>query len=250
MAIDLLKKLNGNQYGIFHQWIESLHRGPRIAWYPSAGGDFRDLLFLHSQLHHDGEPAVPDLFLHTDYWMPSEWDLSVGKVLLADGRTTISVADVEELPRLDLPLDPRLVDFPQGTAGTGRVLFMRLLVKSALLGTFERPVLYAFVENAALVRRIAWPAGAVFSHLIHVRYGGGCGGSRTAGEWLRHTLTPLGVELLISDGRSNICPADDLIREFYPDIWRPIPALRHVRTVKGESWSNHGDVQWFIVGRG
>jgi hypothetical protein len=181
--------------------------------------------------------------------MDSESDFSAGTVFLNDGRTTISIADVEELPRLDLPLDPGLVHFPQGTHGIGRILFMRLLVQSTLLGTFERPLLYAFVDNAAFVGRIAWPAGAVFSHLIHVRYGGGFGGSKTAGGWLQHTLTPLGVELLISDGHSKMRPADDLIREFYPEIWRPVPALRHVRTVPSESWSNHRDVQWFIVGR-
>jgi hypothetical protein len=170
--------------------------------------------------------------------------------LLDDGRTTISLVDVEELPALLTPLHAGIVDFPDGGVGTGRVLVMRLLVESTLLGAFERPVLYAFIENSAFAGRIASPAGAAFSHLIHVRYGGGFGGSKTAGGWLQYALAALSVELFISDGSTDMRPADDLIRQLYPHIWRPVPPLLHVRTVPSTSWSDHGDVQWHVVTRG
>src|SRR5271166_4568689 len=150
MSLQLLRELNGDRRGSVFRWMESLEAAPRIAWYPSAGGDFRDLLFLHPRLQCEPEPVVPDLFLHTDYhWTREDDDFSVGGILLDDGRTAVSIADVEELPPLPVRLDPGLVYNAKGSAWTGRVLFMRLLVNSTLLGAFERPVLYAFVENAA-----------------------------------------------------------------------------------------------------
>jgi hypothetical protein len=249
MSLELLEKLNGDRSGSLHRWIDALHSDPRIAWYPSAGNDFRDLLFLHTQLHHEQEPAVPDLFLHTDYWMSPDWDFSVGRVLHDDGRTSVIIAEVQDLPRQDLPLDPRLVDFPEARAWTGRVLFMRLLVNSTKLGTFERLVLYAFVENAAFIGLIARPARAVFSHLIHVRYGVAFGGSKSAGGWLQHTLTTLGCEVFISDGCTDMRPADTAIRNSYPEIWRPVPTLHRARKVASRSWSDNGDVNWLVLGR-
>ncbi len=251
MSLKLLKRLNDNRRGPLRRWLETLDCAPRIAWYPSAGFDFRDLLFLQTELHREHDPTVPDLFLHTDCWLYGDWDFSEGKVLFEDPRTSVTISEIEVLPRLNLNVDPRLVYRPDAKAGTNtdQVVFMRLLVKSKRFGTFERPVLYAFVENAAFIGSIAQPAGAVFSHIIHVRYGGGFGGSTSAGGWLQHTLTTLGCELYITDGSTELCPADTMIRERYPDIWRPVPPLAHIRTVPGKSWSDHGDVQWLIVGR-
>jgi hypothetical protein len=251
MSLQLLIKLNGDRRGGLFRWMESLEAAPRIAWYPSAGGDFRDLLFLHARLQCELEPAVPDLFLHTDYhWARENEDFSVGGILFDDGRTVVSIAEVEELPPLALPLDAGLVHFPEGSAWTGRVRFMRLLVNSTLLGAFERPVLYAFVENAAFIGRTARPVSATFTHVIQVRHGGGFGGGTSKGGWLRHTLTSLGCELFISDGQTDLHAADARIHHRYPKIWDPVPPLHLVRTVPSESWSNHGDVQWFVVDRG
>lgn len=250
MSLKLLRQLNGNCRGSLFRWIKSLEVAPRIAWYPSAGGDFRDLLFLHPQRQLAPEPPVPDLFLHTDYnWTRENEDLSMGRVLLDDGRTSVAIADVEELPPLILPLDPELVHFPAGSTWTGRVLFMHLLVNSTLLGTFERPVLYAFVENAAFIGRTARPVGATFTHVIQVRHGGGFGGGNSTGAWLPHALTSLGCELFISDGYTDLGAADARIHRRYPKIWDPVPPLHHIRTVPGESWSDHGDVKWFVVDR-
>jgi len=49
MCKQFLKELNGDRKGKFAGVIRDLPDSPRIAWYPSAGVDFRDLLYLSSQ---------------------------------------------------------------------------------------------------------------------------------------------------------------------------------------------------------
>lgn len=54
MSKELLSNLNGNKSGHLKRFIDEFDGDPRIAWYPSAGTDFRALLYQHpsySQLH-------------------------------------------------------------------------------------------------------------------------------------------------------------------------------------------------------
>ncbi|MFM7758156.1 MAG: hypothetical protein ACKO6J_04405, partial [Crocinitomicaceae bacterium] len=64
---------NGNRRGLFKQFLASFSGNPRIAWYPSAGEDFRALMYLNDAFSlrepcKGIEPAAPDLFLYTDYF--------------------------------------------------------------------------------------------------------------------------------------------------------------------------------------
>lgn len=73
MSIEFLKSLNGHNRGALRDWIDRLDREPRIAWYPSAGEDFRDLMYLHPRFRQRSpamqpEPPAPDIFLHSDYF--------------------------------------------------------------------------------------------------------------------------------------------------------------------------------------
>jgi hypothetical protein len=129
MSLELLNALKGQTKGAFHRYLESLHGEPRIAWYPSAGDDFRDLLYLSTAYSKwnpvEHEPSPPDFFLHTDYfpWKSSTFCDSYN--IHKDERTKVSIRDreIEELPRCDLPLDPGIVD-SDGSIATGRVIFM------------------------------------------------------------------------------------------------------------------------------
>ena len=51
MSIEFLQSLNGHNRGALRNWLDRLDHEPRIAWYPSAGEDFRDLMYL--------QPAAP-----------------------------------------------------------------------------------------------------------------------------------------------------------------------------------------------
>lgn len=116
MSNQFLEHLNGENRGAFRRWLDGLSGEPRIAWYPSSGGDFRDLLYLHGNYAKlsppsEIEPPPPDLYLHTDY-SPGFSGFSGGQKLHEDTRTTIKVREVEELPRLSLPQDRGIVYAP------------------------------------------------------------------------------------------------------------------------------------------
>ena len=265
--------------------LESLPLGrePRVLWYPSAGDDFRDLLYLNEAWLGPcaDDPAPPDLYLHTDYY---PWDDSTfldSRRVFDDGKTEVHVLDLAELAVPRLPVAPRLVDFPRGNVATGRGVFLRLRVTSTVLGTFERLVLYFFVENAAYCAKVLLPSAVRVTHLVNVRYGGGLGGGgKSSGRWMELVLGRLGVEVLISDARlerSGVYPsgyrspaqdrivprgitrtprlADDLRPlEVFPEPAEatadPEPLqLRLYRLLQSSSWSGHGSVGWYRVER-
>ncbi|OGB69821.1 MAG: hypothetical protein A2486_04435 [Burkholderiales bacterium RIFOXYC12_FULL_65_23] len=251
MSIEFLQSLNGLNRGPFRDWLDRLDHEPRIAWYPSAGEDFRDLMYLHPGFRElspaaQPEPAAPSIFLHSDYFPWKSSRFLDSRWLYRDHRTHISVKAVEELPRLDLPLDPGIVHFPEGSSATGRVLFMQLEVNSDPLGCFSVPLIYAFVENAALCATRMLPHQARVSHIVHVRSGGGlCGGGYTNGACLLQSLERLQCELFISDGHLQHRSGDDRALALFPNLAGPQASLLDpIRMLPGTSWSHHGDVSW------
>jgi hypothetical protein len=257
MSMALLQQLNGGARGRFYRYLERLgDRCPRIAWYPSSGEDLRDLLFLsapYQQLSPSQaggpEPAPPDLFVHTDYfpWVHSTF-MDTSK-LFGDGRSSIWLNDVEELPRLHLPLDRRLVDFPDGSYATNHAVFGLASVVSDRLGEFKVPLLYLFCENTAFFASMALPLRARFSHVVRVRYGSGCGGGRSAGAWIRYALGAIGAEALIPDTEFHDLETDCAL-EAYPEIRDVLaePVLTEVRKVPGTAWAYPHDIGWYSVG--
>lgn len=256
MSRSLLLHLNGNTNGRLLSWLNRFDGDPRIAWYPSAGQDFRDLLYLSPQYARDfpgsePDPRCPDLFIHTDYFPWSHSAFLDSPLLHRDGRTSVRVSHIEELPRLDLPLDAEIVHFPEGSDATGRVVFMELEVASDLLGSFTVPLIYAFVENAAFCAQTLLPNQAAISHVVHVRYGGGCGGGSASGIWLLNVLRQLNCECLISDGHYYRQRGDERAWQLYPQLRGDGVAHpgKTIRIVRGEAWSCHGDVSWQVQDR-
>lgn len=259
MSKKLLLELNGRNDGAFRKWLSSFTGEPRIAWYPSAGEDFRDLLYLHPKFAElrpasKPEPRSPDIFLHTDYFPWSTSTFLDTPVIHSDDRTSIFIKSMEELPCRDLPLDEQIVAFPNGSHATGRVLFLELNVGSHLLGDFSVPVIYGFVENAAFCARVALPQEARFSHIIHVRFGGGCGGGGlSSGTWLLNVLPQLHCEVFITDGHyakgQGRQSGDERTYARYPSLAgsEDDSQFESIRVVHSEGWSGHGDVSWNLV---
>ena len=235
MSKELLRSLNGNMKGRFHQWLEKFEGESRIAWYPSAGKDLRDVLYLSSAYDElskgkdvghfsgiDGRNKVepPNIFIHTDYLGP--W--LRGSVVYTDEETRITIAHSERLPDLCLPLSPELVAFPKRKYTTDRVLFLELNVESRLFGSYTVPLIYAVVENSAFCVEKALAMNANFSHIMHIRYGGGCGGGgHSKGDWLENVLKPLNCEMYIAD-YSKSC---DYLK--YYDKWSGLYDIKEFR---------------------
>lgn len=260
MTMSLLQSLNVNRTPAFSRFLAGFDREPNICWYPSAGHDFRDLLYL-SRAFAEHDPATgpeadpPDLFLHTDYYPYERSAFLDHPVVHIDTRTVIRVVKIEEVARIPLPRHPELIDFPEPNVASGRIVYLRLSAHSDRLGTLsDAHVLYAFVENTAFCAEVMIPRGARLSHLVHVRYGGGgFGGGSAGGAWLSGVIGRLGCRTLITDGRlGNWQRGDHEALRLYPALSGADgpPPGRVIRTVPSVSWSGHGDVSWVLVGEG
>jgi hypothetical protein len=248
----LLNRLNGQQKGAFFNYqAEWKRKGrlPRMAWYPSSGTDLRDLLYLNPAFLQGREDAVlpPDLFIHTDYFPWQNSTFLDSKEVFNDRHTRIRVVDIEELPRLHLPLSPELVNLDQGSSATHRVVFLQLEVTSKHLGNLKAPLLYVFAENSAFAD-FAMRHGARFTHCIHVRFGGGCGGGgKSSGIWMLNILGRLGCECIISDEHYHLQQGDQAAMRLFPSLQPETPAAvldEPMFTLPSFSWSGHGNVTW------
>jgi len=254
MSRQLLESLNGNHQGLFRDYLDSLESEPRIAWYPSAGEDFRSLLYLSKQYSDrnpskDVEPQAPNLFLFTDYF---PWETSTfldNRTIYDDDNTSIRVTAIEELPRISLPLHEEIVDFPEGGSALNRVVFMYVHVTSHLLGEFDAPVLYVFSENEAFYCNAMVPHNARLSHIVRIRYGGGLGGGKASGAWIDNTLGQLGCEVFIKDEDATWQPGDDHLKSICPELPTSSDAsLTRIRQIPGHLWSGyHDNVSWYLV---
>ncbi len=263
MSRQLLTYLNGGTPGRLHRLLDDPGFQPRICWYPSAGHDFRDLLYLHPGFdgHPDFRgrvpseaplPEAPDFFLHTDYF-PWQDDFVSGDVIFDDELTFIRIGHQEELPRCELPLHRQIVRFTRGGAMTHRVFYFELQIHSSVLGSFTRPLIYAFAENTAFCAQVLYPQQAEISHIVRVRYGGGLGGGgHSRGLWLLNVLPQLKCDCLVTNTgdweRGEGVVADERIYQIYPGLHgsEDEKRLRSLGYVPGHRWSGYGDVDWMV----
>ena len=246
-----LTSLAGPRGNALHAWLAAHPGEPRLAWYPSAGADFRDLLYLHRDYreHRPGppdEPAAPDFFLHTDYCVAGVPHFLDQPLLHLDEHCRIEVEVIQELPRLRVPFHPELVAFP-ANAATGRVVFLELSVWSHRLGQFRVPVVYAFGENAAFCAGCLLPGGARISHVVQVRYGHGLGGGRAGPEWVRRQLARLGTEVFVTDEAEGNDGLSEEVYGFFPGLDAPpvdSTAWPVLRQLPQASWDGYGAVRW------
>lgn len=255
MSTELLYRLNGTKKGIFWSWLKDFKGQPRIAWYPSAGKDFRDLFYLHPRFAEfepasQAEPLPPDIFLYTDYYPWSSSMFLDNPIIYQDRRTTVSITSIEDLPRCELPLDGRIVDFEWGGPYTGCVKFIEIEIDSTVFGKINYPVLYVFAENAAFCDSMILPNQGQISHIIHVRYGGGaCGGGTSTGIWLLNILHKVQCEVLVSDGHFFRQSGDERVYRLFPSLQGHEDRTHFdpIRTIASKRWSGHGDVTWNLV---
>ncbi len=162
----------------------------------------------------------------------------------------MTVKSIEELPRCDLPLDEEIVYFPQGSHETGKVLFLEVDVVSNVLGKFSAPVVYALVENSVFCAKRILPQDSVFSHIVHVRYGGGFGGGgKSTGVWLLNILRQLQCECFVTDSRYRLQSGDERTLFLYPALAGAENEiqLEQIRIIPSAGWSGYGDVSWNIL---
>jgi len=254
MSKELLHHLNSNKNGSFKAFIDGFNdTDPVIAWYPSAGQDFRDVMYCSAAYSSFNpasvqEPTAPDLYIHTDYFPWTRSTFLDNKKLYEDHKSSITLLSIEDLGSVSLHVDERIVDFPQGSVATNKVLFLQLQVTSTVLGSFTVPVLYVFAENAAFCAEVLLKYNANISRVLNIRHGGGLGGGgKSTGKWLLNVLERLNCQLYIADSYDVEEDSNkDIACELYPELRNEENSvkLNTIRTIASEKWSDYGDVQW------
>lgn len=273
MSKQLLERINGNRNGVFRKFLNDFKGDPRIAWYPSAGEDFRPLLYLHPSFAayrpmDIEEPSAPDIFLFTDYFPWDDSSFLNSREILYDGLTRISVLEIEQLPDIRLPLDREIVKFTNGSIATHKVVFMRVLIDSHRLGRFSWPILYVFAENESFCGEVLLPLQARLSHIIHISYGGGFGdpdhqsrkdifvrpwdeyvkeGGYASGIWLKNVIRPLRCEYFITSNNFKWQDGDKKAVQLYPALGVPDNELA-LTPLRTSGWL--GSAMWYGTGLG
>lgn len=178
---------------------------PNIAWYPSAGLDFRDLIEV------DRTQAQPDIFFHTDYDAKNV-ELRCG-VLFEDINTRIYLHRITELAFKTPPVyvvNPDYVDFPELANPSPKVFLLDVEVNYQR-GVLRKPVVYFFMENINFLDEVLLRHGIKLSHFIKVREGMAWGGNRKSITSAYAFLGNLNVKHVLIDDSAD--PDKNLIQK-------------------------------------
>jgi hypothetical protein len=181
----------------------------RVLWYPSAGDDYRDLLYLHPAKSPDlGLQQTPNIFCHTDY--DFRYFRNRTDPLFQDGYTCIRIKEFFELElRPDLAVDyrvsPYYATFTDHAARRPQILLLDLDIVSNQLGHFEKSIFYFFFENYNFLGEILLKQGVEISHFVKIREGCGFGGCRKSITVFYSMLANLNVRYLLVDNEIHYC---------------------------------------------
>jgi hypothetical protein len=180
-----------------------------IAWYPSAGLDFRDLLELSNPIYTE----TPDLFIHTDY--KPDWSLenpvfetfNIGPVQNEFNRNfNAKIDDVFEL-ELTEPInyfvnENYVTSHKDDTPKLAKVFLLNVTVSHAG-NTISKPVLYFVFENINFLEEILLKNRIKISHFVKFCEGCGFGGNRKSISIVYAFIAKLGVKYLFIDNEEH-----------------------------------------------
>ena len=251
-----------------------IHEHSSICWYPSAGGDFRALLFLSRQYCEwkgvDICPEeLPDLFVmsdcdHKNITYTGGHGLLNVEVLNAedifsvkcfdiysDIHTTITASGIQVLNRLNIPCDDKLYGLSK-SENYGCAFLFKAHISSKQLGEWDADVLYLLVENTGFALRYLLPNRLSVDYIVCVRYGSSFGGSGLPGKWLLKLIPQLNVRYYLSnkitDDSFDYIP--ELLCAKYPEfkhVWSNTEEidLKEFYCIDGTLWSNQGDIHCY-----
>jgi hypothetical protein len=188
---------------------QNMSLNPTIAWYPSAGLDFRDLLELNPI---PNQTSKPELFIHTDYqpYCPNINERFTGfePGIIVDRYEPDYHKEILEVHQLMFTnsikyyIDENFVDFVDEAPIESKVFLLSVKVrhKDDIL---IRPVIYFVFENINFLDEIILKHNIKISHLIKVREGCGLGGNRKSITIAYAFAAKLGLQYLICDNEAE-----------------------------------------------
>lgn len=223
-------------------------RHNRCAWYPSAGSDFRDLMFLSGLYENINVSA--DLFIHTDSnpsvdFKRNSYDKKE-LILYRDVRTQVKIEDIKYCD-----FSPKIQNKFSHFCSYSDISFVasgNVKIESEILGTFNKKLIYIGCENEWFAANILIPNKLKIHYICHVRYGGGFGGANNNGQWLLKTLKTLNCKYYFSDKNINeLNESNKDVFNTYPQINGESSVLNEITVIPSHSWSDSGDVTLYEV---
>ena len=180
-------------------WSRIPSNDPRVCWYPSAGGCFRDLMIwrLFPNLR---EHEPPDIFIHTDY-MPGTPSPDTC-VLYEDKHTRIEMIKTSELDvdaGIEYVVRPDFATFAEKAFPQPCARLIDLKVASDRCGESRQTVLYFYFENLNWFEEFVLKRGLQITHLFKVREGCSFGGNRKSVTLVYGFLDLMGCRFLVAD---------------------------------------------------
>jgi hypothetical protein len=197
MIKSLLKTVSEQDENILEELQHQIGNKPYIAWYPSAGNDFRDLIEVNRT------NIDPDIFFHTDY--SSNWVKLQCGLVFNDERTKVFIDRITELKfkkKINYIVNQDYVDFPEDANPTPKIYLLDLTVESAF-GVIRKPVIYFFMENINFLDEVLLKNKISLSHFIKVREGCGMGGNRKSISIAYAFLGELKVKHILVDNEEH-----------------------------------------------
>ena len=249
---------------------EVIRQFEHVCWYPSAGSDFRALLFLSDWYYKkndvptDEGQVLPDLFVMTDYlglgslyeeerfWGDAYEQIRNGycepgscflHVAYKNTSTDIIVKRYERLRNMRLPYDYRLDCREEPEAYNSAFLIEVEVVSRSYdeIRRYETSVLYAAAENQMFAKRIAIRCGFKMEYLVIMNYGAGFGGGNGIGfEWIFDEYKELGIRYVVSNHSVRACLAENGTAGAYPE-------LKDFYGTDGVQWTRGNPVVWYRV---
>lgn len=210
-------------------------RDKRTLWYPSAGNDFRDLIFCSGE--YPGININPELFIHTDCMQ--NFDLDTPGIVYKDRHTAVTLYKEREFDRMTAPK----TEFAHWESQeAGRIILYRVEIISDRFKKIEKPLIYVICENEWFAAEFLIPNRIAVETVCRVRYGSGFGGAAASGAWLLNTLKILRTRYFISDPISEMNGGNYTVLKKYPQLAGvPAELVSHLE-INGKLWSDHGDV--------
>lgn len=243
-----------------------LKRFKHVCWYPSAGNDFRPLLYLsewyyrRKNVSYEDKQELPDLFVFTDveglygceagvgedaypqirkgYCNPGACLRSVSSY--PDRSTRIIVNSFEKLQDLHLTFDPDKTAFACNSDYNSSYLMNVHVVShiSGVINEFDTTVLYITAQNESFAYEFIIPKRIKIEYLVLIRYGSSFGGANYGPSWIMNEYKNLGVDYLLSE---RYYVSDALKGESF----NALPSFKEVYSIEGARKSDYNEAAWY-----
>jgi hypothetical protein len=197
MIKTILKAINPLEENTLDSLQSKIGDCPNIAWYPSAGLDFRDLIEVNRT------KIEPEIFFHTDY--SSNWVKLECGLVFNDKLTKVSIDRITELKfrkKVNYLINQDYVDFPEHANPLPKIYLLDIIIETGF-GEIRKPVIYFFMENINFLDEILLKNKIKLSHFIKVREGCAWGGNRKSISIAFAFLGELKVKHILIDNEEH-----------------------------------------------